>query len=127
MLPVNPPQALLLSSDHGAIRACQTALHELGYAVAVIHEGRAALAALQQTAPDLIVLDIQLPGLSGLEILTALREMSGASVRVIVLTADVICMHLTGVQVDAELLKPIQPADLLDVLHALPEFPQTDS
>ena len=44
-----------------------------GYSVEIRQDGRAALAAVSQMLPDLVILDLMLPGLSGLEVLAELR------------------------------------------------------
>lgn len=46
-----------------------------GYAVSLVHDGRAALASLAKDAPDLIVCDVLLPSMSGFEVLQRVTEM----------------------------------------------------
>ncbi len=50
-----------------------------------------------------------------LEILDYVRRQTAA--QIVLLTADVVCAHLTGMVVDAELLKPVQHADVREVLQ----------
>lgn len=120
-MPQPSKQALLLTADTQAGRSCETALSQLGMAVDWRRDGSDALSHLQQAEPPgLIVLDIQLPGVSGLEIAQHIRrDAQLAAVPVVILTADVICTHLTGVQVAAELLKPILPDDVIAVVQSL--------
>src|SRR5689334_13116349 len=61
-------------------------LEHAGYQVGLASEGRTALATIREQKPDLVVLDLMLPGMGGLEILSALRK-EGNKVRVVILTA----------------------------------------
>ncbi len=62
-------------------------LERAGYRVGVAGDGTAALRAVQDTAPDLIVLDLMLPGLSGLEVCRQLRAGQHNGVAIVMLTA----------------------------------------
>lgn len=112
--PHEAPPALLLTADSQAGRVCQEVLRQLGFAPDWVQDGRQALAHIRQAAPALIILDLQLPGVSGIELMAPLRA---AAAPLVILTPDVICMHLTGVPVEAELLKPVLRDDLLAALR----------
>ena len=64
------------------------ALSEEGYAVRVFSDGRSALAGITTDAPDLVLLDLGLPLLSGEEILRHIRQQQGASLPIIIMTAS---------------------------------------
>lgn len=53
-------------------------LHEDGYAVSVAYDGRTALGALEGFKRAVVLLDIRLPGMSGLEVARAIRQLSDA-------------------------------------------------
>jgi CheY-like chemotaxis protein len=73
--------------DEAAIAAfVQTALEREGFAVEVVEDGRQALARVNQALPDLIVPDLMLPGVDGLEVCRAVRRMP-TYVPIIMLTA----------------------------------------
>jgi len=86
----------------------------------VVHDGMAALEAALQFSPDVVLLDLGLPKLDGLEVARRLREATGHMVPVLV--------ALTGygqpedhrrtseAGFDHHLIKPVQPAVLRDVL-----------
>ena len=69
---------VLVVDDHPAIAAALAATVRLsGYQVAVTHSGPEALAFLLRHAADLMVLDVSMPGMSGLDVLRALRSGGG--------------------------------------------------
>lgn len=85
-----------------------------GYVAEVIADGRDALHAARQCMPDLIVLDIQLPGLDGLSLCRALRRES--EVPIILVTAKVEEIdRLLGLESGADdyLCKPFSPRELI--------------
>ena len=77
---------ILVVDDEEEIRRLLTGLLTLaGFNVAAAGSGREALASVEQEPPDLIILDLGLPGMDGLEILRRIRERGGAA-KVVVLT-----------------------------------------
>ena len=77
---------LLLVDDDAAFRTVMAAeLSRSGYDVRTAASGEEALAACAETEPQVILLDLQLPGMSGLDVLKALRE-SHAPGEVVMLT-----------------------------------------
>lgn len=78
---------MLFTDDDDAIRdMAGTALRYAGFEVTVAADGRAALDAVTRVRPDLVVLDVRMPGLDGFEVCRRLRA-SGDSTPVIFLTA----------------------------------------
>ncbi|RJK98141.1 response regulator [Vallicoccus soli] len=92
-------------------------LTQAGYHVVAVEDGVAALAAAREQAPDLVVLDHMMPGLTGLEVCAALRaEDATADLPIIMLTAkaqeaDVAHGFATGV--DDYVVKPFSPRELV--------------
>ena len=78
---------LLVEDDKMLSDALNRALVQSAYAVDAVHTGEQADHALVMQAYDLVILDIGLPGLSGLEVLRRLRERK-LQVPVLMLTAD---------------------------------------
>ena len=64
---------LLIEDDAEISRLTAMYLDAEGYQVAVIDDGALALAAIKKTKPELIILDLMLPGMSGIEICKAAR------------------------------------------------------
>jgi DNA-binding response OmpR family regulator len=78
---------ILLVEDEAAIAAfVQTALEREGFAVEVVGDGQAALTHVNQALPALVILDLMLPGMDGLEVCRAVRRMP-TYVPIIMLTA----------------------------------------
>jgi two-component system response regulator RegX3 len=76
---------LIVEDEPSYIAALEVALVKEGFDLAAAADGRAGLAAFQSGAPDVVLLDLMLPGLSGLDVLRRIREQS--QVPVIVLSA----------------------------------------
>ena len=91
-----------------------------GYTASVYHDGAAALAALPGEKPDLLVLDLMLPGVDGLSICRAVRER--ADTPVIMVTARVEEVdRLLGLEAGADdyLCKPFSPRELMARIKAV--------
>lgn len=109
-------QRILVVEDEEALAfGIRDALLHTGFEVDVAHDGTAALEALGRNKFDLVVLDIMLPGMSGLDVLRKLRETQDG-VRVVVLTAladesDVVRGFELGA--DDYMAKPFSPRELV--------------
>ena len=98
-------------------------LERAGYATQVVGDGAAALAAVGDHPPDLVVLDVMLPGIDGLEVMRRLREGSAtSSIAILLLTArgeegD----RVAGLQQGADdyVVKPFSPAELIARIDAV--------
>ena len=92
-----------------------------GYSVAIASSGNDALTRTLEHPPDLIVLDIMLPGLDGLEVARRLRA-AGDNVPILMLTArDAVTDRVEGLETGADdyLVKPFAPEELLARVKAL--------
>jgi two-component system KDP operon response regulator KdpE len=76
---------LLVDDDEALVRTLSMNLRARGYDVIAAEDGESALEALRRDAPDVVILDLGLPGISGVEALRELRQWS--AVPVIVLSA----------------------------------------
>jgi len=113
---------LLLVEDESALaRGLADNFRDEGYEVRVEGRGDRALAAVRDMRPDLVVLDIMLPGRSGLDVLREVRA-AGDTVPVLVLTAkgDVVD-RVVGLELGADdyLPKPFAVRELLARVRAL--------
>src|SRR5229473_4662837 len=92
-----------------------------GYEVAGVSDGGEALAAVERSAPDLVVLDVAMPGLDGLAVCRRLRA-KGLSLPILLLTArDAVPDRVAGLDAGADdyLVKPFAPDELLARVRAL--------
>jgi two-component system, OmpR family, response regulator MprA len=92
-----------------------------GYSVAIAASGNEALTRSLERPPDLVVLDIMLPELDGLEVARRLRAV-GDNVPILILTArDAIADRVKGLETGADdyLVKPFAPEELLARVKAL--------
>jgi len=80
---------VLLVDDSGlARRSTRRILEQAGYTVVEAEDGLAALERFAVDRPDIVLLDLVMKGMYGLDVLTKLRELDPAA-RVIIMTADV--------------------------------------
>ncbi len=107
------PKILVVDDEPSIANLVISYLRKEGYEVYSAADGAAGLKAARTYRPDLIVLDIMLPGLDGLEVLTQLRRES--NVYVILLTAKTEELdRVLGLSVGADdyVTKPFSPREL---------------
>jgi two-component system response regulator AdeR len=113
------PLAFVVEDDPQLSQIFTLTLNEL-YETEAITDGSQALVRLSQIIPHLVVLDINLPGASGTEILHSIRADSRLdSTRVILATADSHMADELREKADIVLLKPISIAQLRDLARRL--------
>ncbi len=92
-----------------------------GYEVDVVHDGMKGVAAIERTAPDLVILDLTLPGMDGFRVLRTIREQ-GISVPILILTArDAESDKVRGLRLGADdyVTKPFGVLELLARVEAV--------
>ena len=117
-----PEAAILVVDDDAPIRRMlDRTLSAEGYAVETAADGGEALAAVERSTPDLVVLDVGLPGVDGLAVSRRLRAR-GLAVPVLLLTArDSVPDRVAGLDAGADdyLVKPFATEELLARVRAL--------
>jgi two-component system response regulator ChvI len=111
---------VLVDDDRNILTSVSMALEAEGYAVTTFNDGEAGLSGIQSEKPDLVVLDIKMPRMDGLELLTRLRETS--SLPVIFLTSkDDEHDELLGLQTGADdyITKPFSQRLLIERIRSL--------
>jgi len=82
-----PPKKILIVDDESNLRELYKGeLAEAGYEVATASTGEEALAMIEEAGPDLVTLDVRMPGMGGIETLREIRELD-PGIPVIMLTA----------------------------------------
>jgi CheY-like chemotaxis protein/anti-sigma regulatory factor (Ser/Thr protein kinase) len=115
-------QRILVVDDDRTTRHLITLqLRSAGYAVESAGDGRRALQRVKRQGFDLVLLDVWMPGMDGLELLARLREQDSPP-RVVVMTADDTSdTLLRALRQNAYryLAKPVEPARLLEIVRAV--------
>jgi DNA-binding response OmpR family regulator len=118
-----PKNILIIEDEAKIVEICRDYLQAAGFAVTSASDGPSGLAAARELSPDLVVLDLMLPGMDGLEICRQIRKTpgpaargQGRSVPIIILTAR----HkesdkLLGLETGADdyITKPFSPRELI--------------
>jgi len=111
---------LIVDDDPPTVKWTSFLLRDEGYEVITADNGRAALEMVERYSPDLIILDVMMPQIDGLEVCRRIRQTM--DVPIIILsakgeTAD----KVTGLQLGADdyLAKPFEPAELLARIKAV--------
>jgi CheY-like chemotaxis protein len=108
-------RVLIADDDPNMLALLKAIIQSQAIDCQTVSDGRAALTAIQQSTPDAVVLDVNMPGLSGYEVIAAIRA-DGLNVKVLLLTADE--SPSTG-SADDYMIKPFNPIELVARLKRL--------
>jgi len=121
MEPTRSQHILVVDDEPSIVDALATALRYEGFDVDEASDGRSALSTVQDDPPALIVLDVMLPGLDGIEVTRRLRS-DGVHVPILFLTAKDTVEHRVGgltVGGDDYVTKPFALAEIIARVHAI--------
>jgi DNA-binding response OmpR family regulator len=117
------PRVLVADDDADIRELVLFKLEAAGFEVAAVADGQTALDTALADPPDLVVLDLMMPGLTGLEVCAALREApTTAQLPIIMLTAKAQDADITrGLATGADdyIVKPFSPRELLSRVQAV--------
>lgn len=110
---MDKPKILVVDDEPSIVKLVESYLLKEGYEVYTAADGPTALKAARAFKPDLLVLDIMLPGMDGLDVLTQLRRESNAYVILLTARIDEVDRVL-GLSVGADdyVTKPFSPREL---------------
>jgi DNA-binding response OmpR family regulator len=107
------PRVLVVDDEPHIRRVLRGYLEADGFQVAEAADGEAALAALRGEPPDLVLLDVMLPGIDGLEVLRQLRGFSDTYVIMVTARAEEVDKLVgLGVGADDYVTKPFSPREV---------------
>jgi two-component system response regulator AtoC len=110
--PIN--DILAVDDDQAIIDFVIGALREAGYLCCAAYDGESALLAIETARPALVLLDLHLPGLTGLDVVAQLRRHNLAHVPIVLMTADTAAAaELPTTMFPEYLLKPFELTTLL--------------
>src|SRR5579884_3679416 len=112
---------LIVDDDPSLTSALRRTLSYEGYHVSTVANGESALEQIRLKPPDLVILDLMLPGIDGLEICRRLRS-AGEQLVILMLTArDAVADRVVGLEIGADdyLVKPFATEELLARIKAL--------
>lgn len=115
------PVALVVEDDATLAEALTTALEVHGYRVEAVGDGRVALERIRAAAPDVVLLDVMLPGLDGLAVCRTVRA-AGDRTPILMLTArSAVADRIDGLDAGADdyLPKPFDLDELIARVRAL--------
>lgn len=114
------PFAFVIEDSEDVALIFQTAMEQAGFEAEIINDGALALERLAETVPDLVVLDLHLPGASGEQVLKYIRsEPLLENIKVIVATADSNWAEKLANGSTISMLKPISFTQLQQIAERL--------
>lgn len=117
------PTVLVVEDDPVILRLLEVNFELEGFGVVLAHDGVEGIEAARSERPDIIVSDIMMPRMSGIELVQALKaDEATASIPIILLSAKAQTGDLkSGMDAGADdyVTKPFEPLDLVDRVNAL--------
>ncbi len=118
-----PKRILVVDDDQEIVRLLRAYLEQNGYQVLVAHDGERALQMLRRERPDLVVLDLLLPGRDGWEVTRIARsDPNLATTPIIMLTARIEAQDkIVGLELGADdyVTKPFNPREIVARVRAV--------
>ena len=115
----DPTRILLVEDEPSLVETVRYALEREGFGVTVAHDGREALERFAAEPPDLVILDLMLPAVSGLDVCRRIRESSMVPI-VIVTAKDAEADKVAGLELGADdyVTKPFSVRELVSRVRA---------
>jgi len=115
----NRPYIMVVDDDREILQMLKHILELEGYGIAIVADGSSALALLQKCKPDLVILDIMLPGLDGYQVLNLIRQHSDVPVIMLTVRCEVASLHKAlTLGADDYVRKPFSTRELMARIQA---------
>ena len=123
---MNAPRVLVVDDEVPLAGLVRTYLEQAGMQVLQARDGPTGLEMIRQRAPDVVVLDVMLPGLDGFEVLRQARAFSNAYVIMLTARAEEVD-RIVGLSIGADdyVVKPFSPRELTARIQALLRRPRS--
>src|SRR6201996_4307570 len=110
---------LVVDDDSSLAEMLTIVLQGEGFDTTVVSDGAQALPAVREHAPDLVLLDLMLPGMNGIDVCRAIRAESGVPVVMLTAKTDTVDVVL-GLESGADdyIVKPFKPKELVARIRA---------
>jgi DNA-binding response OmpR family regulator len=117
---MDTPEILVVEDEPSIAEVVELYLRRAGYRVQVERDGAAALQLLDKRLPDLLILDVMLPGVDGLSILRHLRDSSNTPVILVTARRQEVD-RIAGLELGADdyVVKPFSPQELVSRVRAV--------
>jgi DNA-binding response OmpR family regulator len=111
---------LIIEDETRLVRTLRLYLEQAGFGVTAVHDGTQAIPAFRHERPDLVLLDLNLPGKDGLDVCRALRHDSNVPIIMITARSDE-ADRLIGLELGADdyLVKPFSPREMVARVRAV--------
>lgn len=117
------PTVLVVEDDPTILQLLQVNFEMEGFVVLTAEDGQQGLAVARESSPDVVVSDVMMPNMSGLELLAALKSADATKgIPVLLLSAKAQAADVrNGLDAGAEdyVTKPFEPLDLIDRVNAV--------
>jgi two-component system, OmpR family, response regulator BaeR len=115
-----PRHVLVVEDDAKIAQLLLDYLRQAGYAASVVADGHIALQQIKATAPTLVILDLMLPGMDGVELCRAVRQFSQLPILMLTARVDEVD-RLLGLDTGADdyVCKPFSPREVMARVRAL--------
>ncbi len=112
-------RVLVVDDDPALAEMLTIVLRGEGFDTAVVGDGTRALPAVRELRPDVVLLDLMLPGMNGIDVCRAIRTESGVPIVMLTAKSDTVDIVL-GLEsgADAYVVKPIKPKELIARIRA---------
>lgn len=113
-------RVLVVDDDSNICELIRLYLEKEGFLVSISYDGKKALEAFKEHAPDIVILDIMLPGMDGWQVCREIRRMS--AIPIIMLSAkDETFNKVLGLELGADdyMVKPFEPKELIARIRAV--------
>ena len=117
---MSPDRILVIEDEPMVAEVVERYLRRDGYEVTLAHDGRAALDCFIRERPDLIVLDLMLPGIDGMDVCREVRKTSGIPIIMLTARGEEVD-KLVGLEIGADdyVTKPFSPRELAARVKAI--------